>query len=61
MQTLEIIKLTEDLNNWDENTDYRVALVDEYLTLFIDDKMITQGESEVLSRLKQLKRELGIF
>jgi hypothetical protein len=37
----------------------RVGYQREYLTLYIDDQVITQGESEVTSRVKQINREQG--
>lgn len=55
----EIDRLVSFLNDNDEDK-YGVAYEREYITLYIGMARITQGESEVLSRLKQIKRELGL-
>ena len=56
----EVISMIDDLND-QESDHFAVTMQDEYLTLHINGVIITQGESEVIDRLKQLKRELCLF
>lgn len=56
----EILDLLQELSDWTEVA-HTYSYEDEYLTLWIGSKLITQGEPEVIARLKQLKREHGIF
>ena len=50
--------LKEDLETIQEvHPDAELTMEDEYLTLWIDGEIITQGESEVETRLKQIIRE----
>ena len=54
-------KLEDDVKRFNDN-DPQVMTVgyeEEYLTLYIDGVAITQGESEVFSRVKQINRENG--
>jgi len=37
-----------------------ITVENEYLTLWIDGEIITQGESEVADRVKQIIRENGL-
>ena len=48
----------ERFNNYD-NSIARVEYQEEYLTLLIDEEVITQGEIEVYERIKQINHELG--
>ena len=45
--------------NTNDNQTMTVGYEDEYLTLYIDGVVITQGEYEVLNRVKQVNRENG--
>jgi hypothetical protein len=45
----------------EEGEEMHVCYEDEYLTLYIGTDMITQGESEVNERVRQINRENGNF
>jgi hypothetical protein len=55
----EIDRLVEFLNEHHKDQ-YSVAYEQEYITLYIRFNKITQGEPEVLQRLKDIKREQGL-
>ena len=40
--------------------DAKITMENEYLTLWIDGEIITQGESEVQERVKQIIKENGL-
>ena len=54
-------ELKDEVDRFNDNDSQamEIGYEEEYLTLYIDGVVITQGESEVISRVKQINRENG--
>lgn len=56
-----IDEIREQCALFNEYSEEKLALgmTDEFITLYLDGRELTQGEIEVLERVKQLNREAG--